>query len=87
MPMSQRRKHDNTMSNKRLTYTEAMAEVEKIVARLRMGDTSVDELSKDVARATELIAECRTILCRTEQEVERLINPDAKDETSNTANS
>lgn len=87
MPMSQRRKHDNTMSNKRLTYTEAMAEVEKIVARLRMGDISVDELSKDVARATALIAECRTILCRTEQEVERLINPDAKDETSNTANS
>lgn len=75
------------MSNKRLTYAEAMAEVEKIVARLRMGDISVDELSKDVARATALIAECRTILCRTEQKVERLINPDAKDETSNTANS
>ena len=75
------------MSNKRLTYAEAMAEVEKIVARLRMGDISVDELSKDVPRATALIAECRTILCRTEQKVERLINPDAKDETSNTANS
>lgn len=63
------------MATKKLTYAEAMAEVDKILARLRSGQVGVDELSHDVARATKLIEECRKILCRTETEVERLINP------------
>ena len=75
------------MSAKRVTYAEAMAEVEKILQRLRSGEISVDELSSDVARATHLIAECRKILSRTEAEVERLINPESKDETSDSSNS
>lgn len=75
------------MSAKRVTYAEAMAEVEKILQRLRSGEISVDELSSDVARATRLIAECRKILSRTEAEVERLINPECKDETSDSSNS
>ena len=64
-----------------------MAEVEKNLQRLRTGEISVDELSSDVARATRLIAECRKILSRTEAEVERLINPESKDETSDSSNS
>ncbi|MBQ2784313.1 MAG: exodeoxyribonuclease VII small subunit [Alistipes sp.] len=64
------------MATKKIKYSEAMAEVEQILARLRSGQMSVDELSSNVARATQLIAECRTILSRTESEVERLINPD-----------
>lgn len=75
------------MSNNKITYTEAMAEVEKIVTRLRSGELNVDELSKEVARATALIAECRTILTRTEEDVERLINPTTEDETSHSSNS
>ena len=75
------------MSAKRVTYAEAMAEVEKILQRLRSGEISVDELSSDVARATRFIAECRKILSRTEAEVERLINPESKDETSDSSNS
>lgn len=75
------------MSAKRVTYAEAMAEVEKILQRLRSGEISVDELSSDVARATRLIAECRKILSHTEAEVERLINPESKDETSDSSNS
>ena len=75
------------MSAKRVTYAEAMAEVEKILQRLRSGEISVDELSSDVARATRLITECRKILSRTEAEVERLINPESKDETSDSSNS
>ena len=75
------------MSAKRVTYAEAMAEVEKILSRLRSGEVSVDELSSDVARATRLIAECRKILSRTEAEVERLINPESGDETSDSSNS
>lgn len=61
------------MSNKELNYAEAIAEVEKIVGLLRSGELSVDELSSSVARATELIALCRSRLTATEVEVENLI--------------
>ncbi|MBQ4499350.1 MAG: exodeoxyribonuclease VII small subunit [Alistipes sp.] len=61
------------MSNKELNYAEAIAEVEKIVGHLRSGELSVDELSSSVARATELIALCRSRLTATEVEVENLI--------------
>ena len=54
-----------------------MAEVESIIARLRSGELSIDELSGSVRRATELIGECRKRLTATEAEVEKLINDKA----------
>ena len=65
------------MAKKKLTYAEAMAELEVILARLRSDELSVDDLAKSVARATELIAECRAILATTEEEVEKLVNSEA----------
>lgn len=65
------------MAKKKLTYAEAMAELEVILARLRSDELSVDDLAKSVARATELIAECRAILITTEEEVEKLVNSEA----------
>lgn len=58
---------------KELSYSDAMAEVEQIVSRLRSAELSVDELAGAVRRANELIAECRKRLVATEEEVERLI--------------
>lgn len=65
------------MAKKKLTYAEAIAELEVILARLRSDELSVDDLAKSVARATELIAECRAILTTTEEEVEKLVNSEA----------
>lgn len=65
------------MAKKKLTYAEAMAELEVILARLRSDELSVDDLAKSVTRATELIAECRAILTTTEEEVEKLVNSEA----------
>lgn len=65
------------MAKKKLTYAEAMAELEVILARLRSDELSVDDLAKSVARATELIAECRAILTTTEEEVKKLVNSEA----------
>jgi exodeoxyribonuclease VII small subunit len=62
------------MATKKLTYSEAMAEIESILARLRSGELSIDELTSSVARATKLISECRKMLATAEQEVEKLIN-------------
>ena len=71
------RNENSNMSNKELNYADAIAEVEKIVGRLRSGELSVDELSSSVARATELIALCRSRLTATEVEVENLIKGEA----------
>ncbi|MBP3547881.1 MAG: exodeoxyribonuclease VII small subunit [Alistipes sp.] len=65
------------MAKKKLTYSEAMAEVDQILSRLRSGELAVDELASSVRRASELIAECRKMLLTAEEEVERLINPEA----------
>lgn len=65
------------MAKKKITYAEAMSELEVILARLRSDELSVDDLAKSVARATELIAECRAILTTTEEEVEKLVNSEA----------
>lgn len=65
------------MAKKKITYADAMAEVDAILARLRSGELGVDELSTAVRRASELIAECRKMLLTAEEEVEQLINPEA----------
>jgi exodeoxyribonuclease VII small subunit len=50
-----------------------MAEVEQILASLGDGNTTIDTLSERVKRATELIAQCRTALRKTEDEVVALL--------------
>ena len=57
------------MSDKTLTYTEAVAEIEQILSRLREEHIDVDSLSAEVTRATELIAQCREQLTSVAQAV------------------
>ena len=61
------------MAKKALTYTEAAAEIEQILARLRSEELDVDTLAAQVARATELIARCKEQLLKTEAEVNRIL--------------
>ena len=59
------------MENKKLTYSEAIAEVEQILARLRDEQIDVDALTAEVKRATELIAQCRAQLTDVERAVKQ----------------
>lgn len=61
------------MAKKEMTYTEATAEIEKILARLRNEEMSVDELAGEVKRATELIARCKAKLLKTEAEMNKIL--------------
>ncbi len=61
------------MAKKELTYTEASAEIEKILARLRGEQLDVDSLSAEVKRATELIALCKKKLKKTEEEIDKIL--------------
>ncbi len=61
------------MAKKEMNYTEATAEIEKILARLRSEEMSVDDLAAEVKRATELIARCKEKLLKTEAEMNKIL--------------
>lgn len=58
---------------KELTYTEATVEIERILARLRSEEMDVDDLASQVARASELIAQCKKKLLKTETEINKIL--------------
>ena len=55
------------------TYTEAVAEIERILARFRNEEMDVDSLAAEVKRATELIAACKAKLRKAEEEVNKIL--------------
>lgn len=57
------------MATKKITYSEAVAEIEQILARLKNEQTDVDKLAAEVKRATELIAQCMARLTEVEATV------------------
>lgn len=62
------------MAKKKISYTEAMAEIEKIMTKLRSESIDVDTLAAEVKRASELIEMCKQRLHTTEEEVRKLFN-------------
>ena len=57
------------MTKKKLSYNEAIAEIEQILARLSDEQIDVDSLSAQVKRATELIEQCKAQLTDVERAV------------------
>lgn len=55
-----------------ISYSEAMAEIEKILSSLRSSDCDVETLAKRVERASELIDLCRKRLRKAEADVDKL---------------
>lgn len=62
------------MAKKKLTYKEAVEEIEKIMAKLENEEIDIDELSKNVKRAGELITFCKQQLRNTEEEIEHILD-------------
>jgi exodeoxyribonuclease VII small subunit len=56
-----------------LTYEAAAAELETILEALESGETGIDDLARQVARAGELLKFCQDKLRDTEQAVHRII--------------
>ncbi len=57
----------------RISYARAIEELEKIVAEMENENISVDELSEKVKRAADLIRFCKTVLHKTEKEVDAVL--------------
>jgi len=61
------------MQDNEIPYTEAFAELQKIVSEIEEGHISVDELSAKVKRAAHLIRICKTRLTATEADVSQIL--------------
>ncbi len=61
------------MAKNEFSYKKAIEEIEKIMYKLENEEIDLDELSKNVKRASELIAKCIGKLKDTESEIEKII--------------
>lgn len=58
---------------KELTYNQAVAELEQILRVMQSDECDIDRLASLTRRATELIAECRSRLTATEEELRTIL--------------
>jgi len=67
---------------RKLSFGEAVTEVEEILARLEDDEVDIDLLGQEVARAVALLQVCREKLTKTEGEVRDLVSGLQADETA-----
>lgn len=61
------------MNSKKLTYKEAVAEIDEILEKIEQEELDVDELSEKVKRVSFLIRFCKEKLHKTSTEVENIL--------------
>lgn len=58
----------------KMTYTEAMRELEQIVQQLQRPDCEIDQLCQLTERSVKLIAFCKERLTKTDAELVKLLD-------------
>ncbi|WP_430820347.1 exodeoxyribonuclease VII small subunit [Carboxylicivirga caseinilyticus] len=61
------------MTKKKMSYSEAMGEIEEILQQIENEELDVDDLSEKVKRVSVLIKTCKDKLHKTEEEVEAIL--------------
>lgn len=61
------------MATKKISYKEAISEIEDILERIESDELDVDELSEKVKQVSSLIKICKDKLQKTEAEVEKIL--------------
>lgn len=62
------------MVKKKISYREAITEIEETIAAIENEELDVDDLSEKVKRVSELLMICKEKLHNTEKEVEKILN-------------
>ncbi len=57
-----------------MTYSEAYKQLEAIIEEIENEQIGIDELTKKIKHASELITYCKTMITNTEKEVKRLLD-------------
>lgn len=65
------------MTKEKLSYDNAVKEIESILEKIEAGDMGVDELAEKVSRVTELLKLCRDRLYNTEEKINAILNPES----------
>lgn len=61
------------MEKKAMKYSEAIAELESITAKMQSPDCDIDSLASLTSRALELLKICKEKLFKTDEEVRRCL--------------
>ncbi len=62
------------MEDNKITYTQAVTELEDIVKKMQDPECSIDNLSQYTKRAKELLDLCRNKLTQTDQEIKAILD-------------
>lgn len=62
-----------TQEISKLTYTQAITELEEIVKKMQSQDCSIDNLSQYTARSLELLKVCKAKLTATDEELRKVL--------------
>ncbi len=61
------------MAAKKVSYSEAMAEIEEILEKIENEELDVDELAEKVKRVSSLLKTCKDKLTKTNEQVEQIL--------------
>jgi exodeoxyribonuclease VII small subunit len=61
------------MTTKKVTYSEAILEIEAILEKLENEELDVDELAEKVKRVSVLLKTCKSKLTKTNEQVEQIL--------------
>lgn len=61
------------MTKEKISYNDALAEIESILEKIEGGKLSVDALAEKVKRVTELLKICRERLHLTESQINKIL--------------
>lgn len=62
------------MAAKKITYNEAIGEIEEILEKIENEELDVDELAEKVKRVSTLLKVCKDKLQKTNEQVEQILN-------------
>ena len=62
------------MAAKKITYNEAIGEIEEILEKIENEELDVDELAEKVKRVSGLLKICKDKLQKTNEQVEQILN-------------
>lgn len=61
------------MKKENIRYSDAVAEIEKILKKINSPEADIDTIGADVKRATDLINLCKTKIRKAEAEIEKAL--------------
>lgn len=67
------------MTKEKISYSDAVAEIESILEKIEEGSLDVDALTEKVGRVTELLKICRDRLSLTEAQIDKILGEDQVD--------